>query len=121
MKHKRFSAALLAGCMLIGGTGCAAGGGMKSIDLKESNFKELGRTHYEDGRIYCALSGTGVEFRFTGKACTVTVEGDSNSADSSQEDNHARIAVYVNGERVIDDMVDNETEVYDVFSSDTAA
>ena len=118
---KKTAAALAAVCLMAGLCGCAGGSGgsgMKSIDLKESNFKELGRTYYSDGKIYCALSGTGVEFRFTGKSCSVTVEGDGNSSDAAQADNHARIAIYVNGERKIDDMVDNATEVYDVFKSD---
>ena len=90
-----------------------------SVELKEENFKELGRTYYADDKIYCALSGTGVEFTFTGTACSVTVEGDGNSTNSSQEDSHARVAVYVNGERVVDDMIDNAEETYEVFKSDT--
>lgn len=118
---KKLAAAAL--CLLLIGTGCsdgAVGGvGMKSSGLDKKDFKELGRTYYDGGKIYCALSGTGVEFKFTGTECSVTVEGDSNSADPSQADNHARIAVYVNGERVVDDMVDNPSETYSVFSSDT--
>ena len=90
-----------------------------SVELKEENFKELGRTYYADNKIYCALSGTGVEFTFTGTACSVTIEGDGNSTNSSQEDSHARVAVYVDGERVIDDMIDNAEETYEVFKSDT--
>ncbi len=33
-------------------------------------------------------------------------------------DSHARIGIYVNGERVIDDMVDHSEELYTVFESD---
>jgi lysophospholipase L1-like esterase len=92
---------------------------VKSIELKEENFKELGRTYYSDGKIYCALSGSGAEFTFTGTSCTVQITGDSNSTNSSSADNQARVGIYVNGERVIDDMIDNYIESYDVFSSDT--
>lgn len=84
----------------------------------EENVKLLGRTYFETDRLYCALSGTGFEFTFTGTKCSITVVGDSNSASSSMADNHARVGIYVNGERVIDDMVDNTEEVYDVFESD---
>lgn len=90
-----------------------------SVELKEENFKELGRTYYADGKIYLALSGTGVEFTFTGTACSVTVTGDGSSTNSSAKDNQARVAVYVNGERVVDDMIDNAEETYEVFRSDS--
>lgn len=90
-----------------------------SVELKEENFKELGRTYYLDNKIYCALSGTGAEFTFTGTQCTVTVEGDNNSTNPSSTDAHARVAIYVNGERVIDDMIDNAQETYEVFKSDS--
>ena len=90
-----------------------------SVELKEENFKELGRTYYDDGKIYCALSGTGVEFTFTGTACSVTITGDSSSTNPSAKDNQARVGIYVNGERVVDDMIDNAEETYEVFKSDT--
>lgn len=84
----------------------------------ENNVKLLGRTVYIDDMLYCAHSGTGVEFTFKGTKCSITVSGDSTSGGSA--DSQARVAVYVNGERVIDDMVDKTEEVYDVFESDTA-
>lgn len=83
----------------------------------EDNVKLLGRTYFDTDRLYCALSGTGIEFTFTGTKCSITVAGDNNSGNSGQADNHARVGIYVNGERVIDDMVDNKEEVYDVFES----
>lgn len=85
----------------------------------EDNVKPLGRTLYVDETLYCALSGTGIEFTFTGTKCSITVQGDSSSGGSSNADNQARVAVYVNGERVVDDMVDNAEEVYDVFESES--
>lgn len=118
MKIKKIAALFLAALMTL--CGCAADGGIKvrSLDLKEKNFKTLGRAYYSDGGIYCALSGTGVEFIFSGTACSVTVTGDSNSSNPSMADNHARIAIYVNGERVIDDMIDSAVKTFDVFESD---
>lgn len=92
--------------------------GMKDIKISEKNFKELGRVYYSDGKAYCALSGTGLEFSFTGTQCSVTVSGDSNAADPGYFDNHARIAIYLNGERVVDDMIDSAEETYTVLQSD---
>ena len=44
----------------------------------EENVKLLGRTYFDIDRLYCALSGTGFEFTFTGTKCrlwrTVTRE-----------------------------------------------
>ncbi len=82
------------------------------------NIKPLGRTYYHEDRLYCALSGTGAEFSFTGTKCTVSIKGDSTALAPS--DNQARVGIYVNGERVVDDMIDKISEKYDVFSSDTA-
>lgn len=90
-----------------------------SYKATNENVKLLGRTYYDADKLYCALSGTGAEFTFTGTECNITVAGDSNSANAGMADNHARVGIYVNGERVIDDMVDNKEEVYEVFKSDT--
>ncbi len=140
MKIKRYAAAALAAGIALSACACSDGQtGQEAdtnsqeqttsqeetemtpekVELKEENFKELGRTYYDNGMIYCALSGTGVEFSFTGTKCSVTVAGDNASGNSSGEDAHARIGIYVNGERVIDDMIDNAIETYDVFDSES--
>lgn len=85
----------------------------------EENVKMLGRTAYIDDTLFCALSGTGIEFSFTGTKCSITVQGDSGSTNPSNGDNQARVAVYVNGKRVIDDTVDQAEEVYSVIDSET--
>ncbi|MCM1022894.1 MAG: GDSL-type esterase/lipase family protein [Prevotella sp.] len=90
-----------------------------SYKATAENVKLLGRTYFNEDKLYCALSGTGAEFSFTGTKCTVNVSGDSGAANASNADNQARVGIYVNGERVIDDMVDNLRETYDVFESDT--
>lgn len=84
----------------------------------EDNVKLLGRTYFDIDRLYCALSGTGFEFTFTGTKCAISVVGDGNSASETMADSQARIGIYVNGERVIDDMVDHTEEQYTVFESD---
>jgi len=82
------------------------------------NVKQLGRTYYSDKDIlWCAFSGTGAEFKFTGKKCTIKIMGDSVSL-SSQFDNHARIGIYVNGERVVDEMINKWQKEYVVIDKD---
>lgn len=87
--------------------------------LTEENVKLLGRTYFDGEKLFCALSGSGAEFTFNGTKCSVVVTGDSNVISPSGADNQARVAIYVNGERVVDDMVDSLQEEYDVFESDT--
>lgn len=122
-------AAMLTGCGVTGGSVPASATEDANDMTTEKNYKAtgdnvkpLGRTYYDESSeaLYCALSGTGAEFSFTGTKCTITVAGDSNSENSSQADNHARVGIYVNGERVIDDMVDCKEETYDVFNSEEA-
>lgn len=140
---KKIGTIILAGALAaINLAGCTDGGGDATESTKESggtttsavaapgeetfykpdnkNVKQLGRTAYlDDDVLYCAFSGTGIEFTFTGTKCSITVLGDTGSTNSANADSHARVAVYVNGERVIDDMVDQSEEVYSVIDSET--
>lgn len=70
--------------------------------------------------LWCSLSGSGVEFEFTGQYLELTVAGDSTSQNKYDPNNQARIAVYVNGERVIDDMIDEPEKTYNVISGSTS-
>lgn len=119
MNIRRFAALASALIITSAASGCSFGGISMKNTVNEKNLKELGRVYYSDGAAYCALSGSGVEFTFTGTACSVTVSGDSAAADSSRLDDHARVAIYLNGERVVDDMVDSPTETYEVFKSES--
>ena len=83
------------------------------------NVKTLGRTHSLEDSLWLAFSGSGAEFDFNGTKAEVTISGDINAANENNEDNQARIAIYVNGERVVDDMINAAEEKYTVFESDT--
>lgn len=137
MKAKKITAALLTAA-LSAGLFSACSSGETAADAAETNTKEnptvntytpnydnvkpLGRTYLnDDDTLWLAFSGSGAEFTFNGKKAVVTIAGDDNAEKANNEDNQARIAIYVNGERVIDDMVDKAEETYTVFESDTAA
>ncbi len=115
---KKLLTFMLTAALGLGLAGCGSGEVKVFDKYQSSDFKALGRTYFADGKIYCALSGTGVEFKFHGSECTVTVEGDGNAANFSQADNFARIGIYLNGERVVDDMIDRASETYTVLNSD---
>lgn len=83
------------------------------------NVKPLGRTLFDEGLLWCAFSGTGAEFNCTGSECTVTIHGDRVSESESNDGNYARVAIYVDGERVVDDMINSPEKTY-TFATDNS-
>ena len=81
-----------------------------------SNVKLIGRTHTEGDTLWLAQSASGIEFTFKGTSASVDIVGDGSAF--GQTDSMARFAVYVNGERTEDKMVDNYMMTVDIFSSD---
>lgn len=84
------------------------------------NVKLIGRTYYDNEKLWFGLSGSGIEFKFKGKRCEIKIGGDSiaMSADPANETNKARFAIYVNGERIIDEIVNGKGKTYKVIESD---
>ncbi len=118
MKKIKIFAMIFAACVAM--SGCGAGEeeiSVRDVKIRADNFKTLGRVYFDDDAACCALSGTGLEFSFTGTECTVTVEGDS-MAGPGNADSNARIGIYLNGERVVDDMIDQPSETYEVLRTD---
>lgn len=87
----------------------------RTYEAEEQYVKMLGRTHSENGILWLAHSASGVEFTVKGTKCSVKIIGDSMIA---AEDNQARFAAYVDGERVVDEMITQSEVTYDVFSYD---
>ncbi|AIQ45816.1 GDSL family lipase [Paenibacillus sp. FSL R7-0273] len=82
----------------------------------EDNVKLIGRTHYYKEVRWLALSGSGVEFTFYGRKAEITLQADAIALTGN---NLARIAICVNGVRVIDDQLNQPVVTYTVFESDT--
>lgn len=95
--------------------------GVKTYIPTAENVKLLGRAYFDDfdNELICAYSGTGCEFNFTGVSASITVKGDT-AARANNNDNAARFAVYVDGERTQDIMLDEQQKIVNVFESDTA-
>ena len=83
----------------------------------EACVRAIGRTKEQDDTLWLVHSGTGAEFSFVGTLATITMRPDSML--NSGMDGQARIAIYVNGERVVDEMVNKLEKSYTVFESDT--
>ncbi|MCR5167209.1 MAG: GDSL family lipase, partial [Oscillospiraceae bacterium] len=83
----------------------------------EKYVKLLGRTAENDGVLWLGQTDSGCEFSFTGTSASVTVLGD-DTANTNGDGNYARFAVYLNGERVLDELVREKEKTYEIFSSD---
>lgn len=84
------------------------------VKLTKENVKLIGRTLRMEDALWCALSGAGVAFTFTGKKLNVTILGGAAALIEKNEGNYARVAIYINGKRVIDDMVTYKEKTYEV-------
>ncbi len=134
MKLTKLIALASAACMAVSLTACtsseAAGNQTTVTEITEEEstlktyiptteyVKPLGRTHLLNDTLWMAFSGSGAEFTFNGTSASVTIAGDANAANPNNEDNQARIGIYVNGERIIDDMINAAEETYTVFESE---
>ncbi len=87
----------------------------KLIPLTANNVKLLGRTHMINDTLWCAFSGTGIEFQYTGTHLTVTLIADNAFCDM---DNQARIAIYVNNNRIIDQMLTSSSQTLSVYEGE---
>ena len=72
------------------------------VTLDNTNAKQLGRTILSEGIVYLSLSGSGIEFEYEGCGLTLTLLGGSASELPDNQANYARMAIYVNEERVYD-------------------
>lgn len=90
---------------------------VKTYMPDEEYVKVLGRADFTENTLWMVHSGSGAEFTFTGTEATVTMQCDSTIMGS--RDNQARIAIFVNGECVVDEMIDKMDETFTVFESET--
>lgn len=90
----------------------------KTFAADEQNVKLIGRTAADEGIRWLALSASGVEFTFTGTKASFTIVGDNMITNAEKQ---ARFAVYINGEKTMDELVDNAEEEFTVFSAEEAA
>lgn len=81
------------------------------------NVKPLGRTMPLQDSLWLCFSGTGAEFTATCTSLSVTMAADSAYAEPA---NRTRLAIEVNGQRVVDDMLDAAEKTYAIWSSTVA-
>ena len=82
----------------------------------EENVKPIGRTVMIDGVRWCAFSGSGIEFAFAGKSCSVRLVGDEIDAGTER---NARIGIFIDGTRTKEIMM-NEDGMKEVTSESSS-
>lgn len=92
---------------------------MKRIVLDDISAKQLGRTIISSDILCLVMSGTGCEFRFTGKQLKLAIGCDECSLNDGKECNLPRAAVLVNGRFILKKVITSRCETLTVFDSDT--
>ena len=82
----------------------------------QNNVKLIGRTMLIGDTLWLGLSGTGAEFVFTGKKLSVTFVADEIAHGDQNE--IARAAVFVDGVRKADEMLDTDEKTVCVIDSE---
>lgn len=78
---------------------------MNTYPIDSAHVKFLGRCMPIPEGLWLCWSGSGVEFTFTGKEFCITILGDDRSTLPETHENHARIAIEINGQRVISQQI----------------
>ncbi len=81
-------------------------------------IKPMGRTQLMDNALWMAFSGSGAAFTFTGKQLALTLLGDETVA--SMADSQTRLAIEVNGQRVVEELLDAPEKTYTLCDSPVA-
>lgn len=89
-----------------------------TYNINNENVKLVGRYYLNEGNCWCSLSGSGAEFIYCGEKLVLTFTADgARDIDGSR----ARVAVYIDGERVLDEMLDKKTESFTVYEGERKA
>ena len=79
------------------------------------HVKFLGRTHTENDVLWAFFSSSGVAFNVNARRLDVTIAGDSGTPQRKDNGSLARLAVFVNGERKLDQLIMKQEETFTVF------
>ncbi len=79
------------------------------------NVKFLGRTYTEKDTLWAFFSSSGLAFNVKAKKLEVTFAGDSGTPLTKDNGSAARVAVFVNGERKLDQLVMKTEETFTIF------
>ena len=79
------------------------------------HVKALGRTLFIDDMLLMSYSCTGAEFNVNAKRLDITISGDNKANMPVDNGSAARIVVFVDGERKLDEMILSQSQTFTVF------
>jgi len=74
----------------------------------KQHVKHIGRTALFPDLLMLSLSGSGIEFKYTGSGFDLTLIGGNAAQIPDNDANYARIAIYLDGRRIHDLLLDSE-------------
>lgn len=83
--------------------------------MKKDAIRTIGRTMWLEDTLWLVLSGTGAEFSVMGTKAVIHLISDDKW--NAGEENQPRVAVYMDGIRVLDVMLDEPEKILTVFES----
>ena len=89
---------------------------MQSFQPTAQNVKRIGRTLYQEDILWLALSGSGIEFLYEGRYLAVRLQGDDHTSAAADL---ARIAVYIDNARVLDEMISEPSPCHVLIDAET--
>lgn len=84
----------------------------------EENVKTIGRTFEYKDSLWFSQSASGIEYSFTGTKGEITILGDNIAVSPTEESSYARVAIYVNNEKVVDELITEAEKTFDIFKSE---
>ena len=87
------------------------------IELNEKNIKCLGRTVLFGDTLLLSLSGSGIEFEYTGKGFDLSLIGGGAADIPDNEGNYARLGVFVDSTFTYDVILDKKIKVIRIADS----
>lgn len=102
--------------------GCLYGNTTTSIDYipDADHVKALGRALFFDDMLLMGYSCTGAEFKVKAKHLDITITGDNKANMPVDNGSAARIVVFVDGERKLDEMILSPSQTFTVFDNTQA-
>jgi hypothetical protein len=77
--------------------------------------KAIGRTYYYKEVLWFSFSASGAEFTFHGCYCAITIAGDASATEAWGAGHEARVAVYLNDEPVLDELINEENKTFVIY------
>jgi hypothetical protein len=90
----------------------------RSFTADDSHVKVTGRTVYDDNKRWLTFSAGKIEFKFFGTSASIKMRADNGVNNASRINARNHIAMELDGERVIDDILDEPVKDYVVLADD---